>query len=678
MRLPSPLALLLLLAACLSVQAQDPDQPEAAPAPLLESVGKLGEADRNVASTRFIRQARKAIREQRFAEIEAAAAALRTPPMPTFADGPLGLKCLYDGLVPEKADLLAAEAWTEWQGHYAAWAAEVPDSPTRPIAQAEALVERAWALRGAGYADTVTESGWQGFASGLAAARAMLEAAPELCPQRRFTLLTVALGEGWERRDYDALFEAAVTAHPDYLPYYERKSIYLLPRWHGRVGELAEWAETEAARNRSRLAPTLYARAVLFAVGYTRDFEGLLRDEGFRWPRLKESLRALVAATPASTFNTLQAAKFAWQANDVEALREFFMPVHGRRPVLPFTDAEYAQVETLLGLVDAPADLVPARPHAIYLHQAPASTKVLGMVLSATGDAVIAGRMDGKVVRLALPGLELLAQTDEGGADSLALSPDGTRLAVVDYRKDASTLVELSSSTLRRLAPPRIVGASMNDLVYLDGTTLLATHAGSKLQPSLGLVPKDGPPRTLDWPRPSPGHFSKLSLSPDRGLVVFTERNSLAIHRLADDAFVARLPVPDKREPVQVAFSPDGRRIATVAVRSGRPGALLVWAGPDWAAGRIVARAEGPAGFMSCLAWSPDGRWIASGGDTGSVTLWSVESGVTRRFGTDMRWVRRILFSPDGRWLITASDDQSIRSWDWTTLSAEAQGRANP
>ncbi len=74
-----------------------------------------------------------------------------------------------------------------------------------------------------------------------------------------------------------------------------------------------------------------------------------------------------------------------------------------------------------------------------------------------------------------------------------------------------------------------------------------------------------------------------------------------------------------------------------------------------------------PANPDRCAAFSPDGKWIATGDQDGKVSLWGVESA-----GRDHRTLRGhatsvsgVGFHPDGRRLVSCSKDGLVKIWDW-------------
>jgi WD40 repeat protein len=128
-----------------------------------------------------------------------------------------------------------------------------------------------------------------------------------------------------------------------------------------------------------------------------------------------------------------------------------------------------------------------------------------------------------------------------------------------------------------------------------------------------------------------------------------------------------------------IAFSPQGDTLAA----AGDDGVIRVW---DVASRELVKNLVGHKDFVSCIAFSPDGRWFASG--TGGLfsgnrpmelKLWDAK---TWEFIGDLPghsfWITSVAFSPDSQTLASASGDKSVRLWDVAsrTLLAELRGHA--
>jgi WD40 repeat protein len=107
-----------------------------------------------------------------------------------------------------------------------------------------------------------------------------------------------------------------------------------------------------------------------------------------------------------------------------------------------------------------------------------------------------------------------------------------------------------------------------------------------------------------------------------------------------------------------VAFSRDGRTLAS----GGEDRTIRLWEIPNR---NPPATLTGHTDTVTSLAFSPDGRTLATGSADLTVRLWDTADRRTHR-----QWVypvTSLAFSPDGRTLATGSDDVTTQLWDMST-----------
>jgi WD40 repeat protein len=78
-----------------------------------------------------------------------------------------------------------------------------------------------------------------------------------------------------------------------------------------------------------------------------------------------------------------------------------------------------------------------------------------------------------------------------------------------------------------------------------------------------------------------------------------------------------------------------------------------------------VAPFSGHPGWVSSVAYSPDGQCLAVAGAGGAVSVWDARSGALRqRLVGHPTAITDVVFSPDGSRLATAGEDRTVRVWD--------------
>ena len=272
-----------------------------------------------------------------------------------FPGGGWKLSRLYDATAKPISGNSSSEV--DWRTHLALldrWVDARPKSITARVSLADSYLGYAWAARGNGLAQTVTDQAWRLFGERAKQAETVLmkaEAVHSKCPEWYAVMHQVALALGANKGQLRALVDEGSRVEPDYFALYQEHAIALLPKWLGEPGDSGVFAEEIYRKVGGKEGAHIYFEIVVTLCNECGDFSAA----DFSWPRIQEGFASTKELYGLSVFKVNKFAWLASQYGDKEAASKAFLQIGSNwDPSVWGTRARFEAQRNWAGLAQTP------------------------------------------------------------------------------------------------------------------------------------------------------------------------------------------------------------------------------------------------------------------------------------------------------------------------------------